>query len=547
MDYFLVLDETRQRPDPVSRWQPQGVHGPSRIVDPAAFAWSDQDWTGLPLEDYVLYELHIGTFTPEGTFEGVIGKLPYLRDLGITAIELMPVAEFPGGRNWGYDGVCLYAPQSSYGGPLGLQRLVDASHRAGLAVVLDVVYNHLGPEGNYLGEFAPYFTDSYRTPWGRAVNFDGPHSDGVRRFFLDNALYWLTEYHVDALRLDAIHGIFDGGARHILQELTELFHDRAKRLGRRAWIIAESDLNDVRVIQPRTEGGYGVDTQWHDDFHHALHTVLNASDRGYLADFNGLEDLPKALCEGFVYDGRYSRYRRRRHGSSSKTQPGHRFIAYIQNHDQIANACQGERLSGLVSVEQQKVGAALLLCAPYLPMLFMGQEFGETNPFLYFTSHSDLALAAAVREGRREEFAAFGGAVECPDTQEPLTLERSKITWPLLDEAPHAALLRFYQDWIALRKRHPCLSNCRKDLTRVQIDAPAGWLLLERGDPSGDRVLLVCNFSGSTQTVPVGAGDVRWQLVLWTAAPRPPATLEGAITLGACSAVLYSVRRAEEA
>jgi len=405
--YSLVLDDAKERPDPVSRSQPQGVHGPSEIIDPNAFVWSDQDWKGLDLDQYIIYELHVGIFTPEGTFEGAIQKIPYLKELGITAIELMPVAEFPGRRNWGYDGVDLFAPHSSYGGPVGLKKLVNACHRAGLAVVLDVVYNHVGPEGNYLAEFGPYFTDHYRTPWGPAVNFDGPASDGVRRFFIDNALYWLTEYHMDALRLDAIHSIYDMGAVHILAELDERFHEEAEQLGRRAWLIAESDLNDVRVIQPRSGGGYGLDAQWFDEFHHALFSFLTNTRRGFLDAFGRLADIQKALAEGFVYDGIYSPYRRRRFGTSSKDLPGDKFVVFIQNHDQVANTNQGMRLSRLVSLDQFKLAATLLFCAPYLPLLFMGEEFAETAPFLYFTSHLDPVLAKLVTEGRRKEYAEF--------------------------------------------------------------------------------------------------------------------------------------------
>src|SRR5579862_7956796 len=344
-DYLYVLEDNRERPDPVSRWQPHGVHGPSRIVNPSSFNWSDQGWPGIPLKDFIIYELHTGTFTREGAFESVIPRLPYLRDLGITAVEIMPVAEVPGNRNWGYDGASLYAPQSSYGGPVGLKKLIDACHQHGLAVVLDVVYNHLGPEGNYLPEYAPCFTDAHHTPWGKAINFDGPGSDGVRRFVIDNALYWLTEYHMDALRLDAIHEIFDFSARHILGELRDRFHAQAAYLGREAWIIAESDLNDVRVLNSHREGGYAIDAQWLDEFHHSIRTYLTGANRAYLAGFAELRHIQKAISEGFVHDGGYSWYRKRHFGSSSRDLPGERFVAFIQNRDQIANTSQGARLS----------------------------------------------------------------------------------------------------------------------------------------------------------------------------------------------------------
>jgi maltooligosyltrehalose trehalohydrolase len=522
--YSFVLNGRNERPDPVSRSQPEGVHGPSQIVDPNSFAWSGHEWKGIALADYIFYELHVGTFTDEGTFEAAISKLPHLKDLGITAVELMPVAEFPGRRNWGYDGVDLYAPHSAYGGPEGLKKLVDACHASGLAVTLDVVYNHVGPEGNYLGEFGPYFTDRYRTPWGPAINFDGPFSDGVRRFFIENALYWLTEYHIDALRLDAIHGIFDFSALHILAELRERFHEQAALLGRQAWIIAESDLNDVRVIRPSARGGHALDAQWHDEFHHSIVSKLLRSKRGFLADFGRLQHIGKAITEGFVYDGVYSPYRQRRFGSSSKEDPGRQFVAFIQNHDQIANTCQGFRLSELVSLEEYKLAVMLLLCSPFLPLLFMGEEFADSAPFLYFTSHGDADLARAVTEGRRKEFADFAGDGEWADPQAPEAFEKSKITWPLLGSQPHQDVLNLYRELIALRKRWPSLGNCRKDLTQVDFDEKGQWLRMERSDPSGGRALVLCNFSSSTATLRLPA-DRSWELALWTASvpiiPRP--------------------------
>ncbi len=523
-DYTYVLDSGRSRPDPVSRWQPCGVHGPSRVVDPAAFPWRDQEWRGIPLEDYIIYELHAGTFTPEGTFESMIPRLADLRDLGVTAIELMPVAEFPGHRNWGYDGVGMYAPQSTYGGPAGLKTLVNACHRTGLAVVLDVVYNHLGPEGNYLEEFGPYYTRSYRTPWGNAINYDGPGSDGVRRFFVDNALYWMTEYHVDALRLDAIHGIFDFGARHILQELAEAFHTQAKRLGRSAWLIAESDLNAPRVIESPAQGGYGIDAQWLDDFHHSLHTALTGEGRGYFADFDGLPSLRKAIVNGFVYEGQHSRYRGRRHGGAFKGRQGKRFVACTQNHDQIANALLGVRSSKVLSLEQQKLAVAVLFFSPYLPLLFMGQEYGETAEFLYFTDHGDAALIEAVREGRRNETGDFLGAGEFVDPQDIATFQRSQLNWNLRREVPNCGLLAWHRDWIAVRKKHAALHNCRKSMVRARCDAQKKWLVVERRDLSGSRALLVCNFSEDVRAVPIPFWNIAWSMCLWSGGERygPP-------------------------
>jgi len=510
--YCFVFEDGTTRPDPLSRSQPHGVHGPSQIVDPEAFVWADHAWKGIALEDYIFYELHTGTFTPEGTFDGVVSKLSYLRELGVTAIELMPVAEFPGARNWGYDGVDLYAPHSAYGGPEGLKRLVNACHQAGLAVVLDVVYNHVGPEGNYLSDFGPYFTDQYRTPWGRAMNYDAAGSDGVRRFVIENALYWLTEYHVDALRLDAIHGIFDFSALHILSELRERFHKQAAHLGRQAWIIAESDLNDVRVLNPATVGGYGLDAQWHDEFHHALYGYLTGSNRAYLAGFDSLEQIQKAITEGFVHDGGYSAFRRKRFGSSSRDQPGQRFVAFLQNHDQIANTSQGSRLSQLVSLDQCKIAAMLLLCSPYLPLLFMGEEFAETAPFLFFTSHGDPAVAQATSEGRRVEFEEFALAGDFADPQALETFERSQMTWSLVGQSQPSSMLRYYRELIALRKRWPCLHNGRKDLTTIQIDEQARTLRLNRSDPAGSRAVILCNFS--TQPAEFDFDPANWELAL---------------------------------
>jgi maltooligosyltrehalose trehalohydrolase len=549
-DYFYVLEGEQERPDPVSRWQPRGVHGPSRIVNPAAFRWCDQEWSGIPLKDFIIYELHAGTFTHEGTFESVIPRLPYLRDLGITAIEIMPVAEVPGDRNWGYDGASLYAPQSSYGGPTGLKKLVDACHQHGLAVVLDVVYNHLGPEGNYLPEFAPCFTDTHHTPWGKAINFDGPQSDGVRRFIIDNALYWLTEYHIDALRLDAIHGIYDFGALHILDELSDAFHDQARRLKRQAWLIAESDLEDVRIINPRSEGGYALDAQWHDDFHHALYTLLTGEREGFLMDFGALADLSKSIHEGFVFDWKYSRYRRRHHGSCSKDRPGEQFVGFIQNHDQIANTSRGKRLASLVSPRQLKLAAVLTVCSPFLPLLFMGEEYGETAPFLYFTSFEDPALADAVREGRKRELGSHYSESDFADPQAGSTFERCKLDWPKTAISPHAGILRLYRDLIALRKQHSSLGNCRKDLAEVQMDEQAKQLVMKRTDPAGGRALLIFNFSPEAQSIPI-AGDFQpWRLVLWTGdavyggpTPRPVATLaagsKGQVALAGFDAAVF--------
>jgi maltooligosyltrehalose trehalohydrolase len=556
-DYFYVVNGN-DRPDPVSRWQPAGVHGPSRVVEPEAFGWTDEGWRGPALRDYVVYELHTGTFTPEGTFEAVIPKLKHLKSLGVTAVELMPVAEFPGGRNWGYDGAHLYAPQSTYGGPEGLKRLIDACHREGLAFVLDVVYNHLGPEGNYAGEYMPLYSEAHKSPWGAGLNFDGEGSEGVRRFFVENALYWLTEYHVDGLRLDAVHAIADAGERHFLRQLAEEFHAQAAALGRPAYLIAESDLNDVRVIGDAAAGGYGIDAQWSDDFHHSLHALLTKTDRGYFADFGRVEDLAKAISEGFVYRGQHSKFRGRRHGTPSGERPGEQFVVCIQNHDQIANGYWGDRLSRLLGPAQQRLAASLMLAgAPNVPMLFMGEEWAERAPFLYFTSHTDQELGRAVRRGRMEEYDSFvrgEGETESTlggfsDPQSERTFVRSKLDWDSLTKSPHAEALAFYRDLLALRRAHAPLSNCDKTRTRVRFDEQRRWLAVERGDESGARALLLCNLAGEAQSLPVAAGA--WRLALWNGAPRyggdparpsPPERIEGeaaGLELAGWDAALY--------
>jgi maltooligosyltrehalose trehalohydrolase len=510
-DYLYRIDGKSERPDPVSRWQPHGVHGPSRVFDPDAFEWSDSGWKGIPLDEYVIYELHIGTFTPAGTFAAAVARLDYLREVGITAVEIMPVAQFSGARNWGYDGVYPYAVQSSYGGPDELKRLVDECHRRGLAVIMDVVYNHLGPEGNYLLEFMPCFSRTHKSPWGEALNYDGPYSYGVRRYVIENALYWLAEYHVDALRLDAVHGIFDFGARHVLAELSERFHREVARLGRSAFLIAESDLDDVRVIRSIAEGGWGMDAQWNDAFHHALHTVLTGDRHGYFADYGSLADLRKAIVEGYVYDWRYSEVRKRYHGSSSADRPGRQFVVFTQNHDQIANARAGKRPASTLSAGQEKIAAALLVCAPNLPLFFMGQEFGSTSPFTYFTDFQDRGLARAVSEGRKREYPGFLAAGFI-DPQSPAAFEGSKLRWEQVAEPAHEEMLRFHRELLALRKRHRCLSNCRKDLTSVEFDGSARWMTVVRHDPSGGYAVIVCNLAGRRLAIPLARGGLELAL-----------------------------------
>jgi maltooligosyltrehalose trehalohydrolase len=515
--YWYRLDGNHDRPDPVSRSQPAGVHGPSAIVDPDAFCWTDDSWTGPATDTPVYYELHVGTFTEPGTFEAVVERLPYLTDLGVTVIELMPVAAFPGERNWGYDGVCPYAPASCYGGPAGLQRLVDAAHAAGLAVVLDVVYNHLGPEGNYLTDFGPYFTERYHTPWGAAVNFDGEESDEVRRYVIDNALHWITDYHIDGLRLDAVHAIFDFSAFHILEELAAAVHAQAGRLGRRVIVVAESDLNDPRLIRERGRGGYGLDAQWNDDFHHAVHAALTGERQGYYEDFGGVEPIAKALRDRFVYDGRWSAYRKRRHGAAAADLPPRRLVAFVQNHDQVGNRAQGDRLSTLVSLDAQKLAAAVLLLSPFVPLLFMGEEFGETNPFLYFIDHGDPELVEAVREGRAREFARFRWSGPIPDPKAPDTFHRSRVRHDRARRPPHAQLLALHRDLIRIRRAEPALQPGAA--IRLVRPAHAQWLAVFYDRPGAAGCLAIFNFAGEPSDVTLET-DRRWAVQLATNEPR---------------------------
>ncbi|MCL5022031.1 MAG: malto-oligosyltrehalose trehalohydrolase [Nitrospirae bacterium] len=457
--YAYRLDDLRERPDPASSFQPEGVHGPSQVVDHAAFVWEDGAWQGVPLEEMIMYEIHVGTFTPEGTFESAISRLGELGELGISAVELMPVAQFPGGRNWGYDGTYPFAVQNSYGGHEGLKRFVNECHRRGIAVILDVVYNHLGPEGNYLWDFGPYFTEKYRTPWGSALNFDDAYSNEVRNFFIENALSWFREYRVDALRIDAIHGITDMSAKPFLQELAEKTAEFSSSAGRKFYLIAESDLNDARVIRPAEAGGYGLDAQWNDDFHHSVHTLLTGEREGYYLDFGSAGRLAKCLREGFVYSGEYSEYRKRNHGNSSKDRPADQFIVFSQNHDQVGNRMLGERLSGLVSFEGCKLAAGAVLFSPYIPLLFMGEEYGEEAPFLYFVSHTDPALIDGVRNGRRQEFKAFAWKGELPDPQSEETFFRSKLAWENRGIGRHKVVCDFYRRLIAIRRSEAALAH----------------------------------------------------------------------------------------
>ncbi len=463
--YMFITDKAGPRPDPASRSQPNGVHGPSEVISFHDFEWHDQGWMNLPLSDYIIYELHTGTFTEEGNFHGVIEKLRELKELGITAIELMPVASFPGERNWGYDGVYPFAVQASYGGATGLMELVDQCHNLGMAVIIDVVYNHLGPEGNYLEHYGPYFTAKYKTPWGKAINFDDRHSDGLRNYVVQNVQMWFRDFHVDALRLDAVHAIYDFSSEHIMQELARETAVLNRLTGKPHYLIAESDLNNVRYITPESMGGYGLQAQWNDDFHHALHALVTGEREGYYADFGEIPDLQKVFTSAFVYDGKYSKYRLRTFGSRTGNNQASQFVVFSQNHDQVGNRKNGDRLSTLVDFETLKLVAGTVLTSPYIPLIFMGEEYGETRPFLYFVSHTDPELNRLVREGRQREFEGFYGHGEepIPDPAAEETFLRSRLNRETMNETQNAKLYSYYRHLINLRKSNPVLSFPDKD------------------------------------------------------------------------------------
>ena len=510
--YWYRVNGRKRYPDPASRYQPDGLHGPSQVVE-MVFPWEDHNWSGTRLQDYIVYELHVGTFTEQGTFDAIIHYLDVLKELGVTAIELMPVAQFPGSRNWGYDGALLFAVQDSYGGPEGLKRLVNACHKKGIAVILDVVYNHLGPEGNHLGVFGPYFTDRYHTPWGAALNFDGPYSDHVRRFFIENALYWVTDYHIDALRLDALHAILDVSPHTFLEELAARVHEQAKRLNRQIYLIAESSINNRRLLVSPEQGGYGLDAQWNDDFHHALHTLLTGERTGYYQDYGQLEHLVKAFREGFAYSGEYSKYRQRSHGTSSKDIPAHRFVVFAQNHDQVGNRVRSDRLSQILTFEELKLTAAIVILSPFVPLIFMGEEYGETTPFPYFISHSEPKLVDAVRKGRKAEFTAFQWQGEIPDPQDEVTYLKAKLNQELRNEGHHRVLNDFYTELIKLRKENPALANLNKDTQEV-----AGYeetrILFVRRWYGEEEVIIIFSFNNSqvSTTIPLPGGHWQKQL-----------------------------------
>jgi maltooligosyltrehalose trehalohydrolase len=517
--YLYRLDDHQPRPDPASHFQPFGVHEPSEVID-HTFEWQDQQWSGVALEDMIIYETHVGAFTLAGTFDAIIPRLQTLKELGITAIELMPIAQFPGDhptddpqayRNWGYDGVYPFAVQNSYGGVLGLKRLVNACHQHGISVILDVVYNHFGPEGNYLNQFGDYFTETYKTPWGSAINFDDAYSHHVRDFFIENTLYWLRDYHIDALRLDAVHAIYDLGAKHFLEELSEKVEQLSQHQGQKFYLIAESDLNNARIIRPYDVGGYGLDAQWSDDFHHALHALLTGSQTGYYQDFGECAHLAKAYQDTFVYDWQYAPHRSRYHGSPALDRPFHQFVVCIQNHDQIGNQMLGERLSQLIPFESLKLAAGAVILSPYIPLLFMGEEYAEDAPFTYFVSHSDPDLIRAVRNGRRQEFAAFHYEGEPPDPESPETFKRCKLNWEKRHEGQHQVMWSFYQRLMQLRRSLSALMKNDRSCLSANSDEAKKLVWWQRWDEN-QHLICAMNFSESNQEFEFG--DQHWRKIL---------------------------------
>lgn len=490
-DYgFLIEEDPKCYPDPRSQWQPDGVHALSRVYSQDTFAWEDSDFQSLPISSAILYELHVGTFTPEGTLDAAIHKLNYLAHLGITHVELMPLASFDGNHGWGYDGVALFSVHEPYGGPDALKRFVNAAHNRGLAVLLDVVYNHFGPAGNYTGKFGPYLTDAHHTPWGGAVNLEDEWSNQVRRFFCDNALMWLRDFHIDGLRLDAIHALVDRSAIHFIEQLTTEVAALESTLGRRLVVIAESDLNDPRTVTSRKAGGLGADAQWSDDFHHALFAALAPNSAGgYYTDFGSVSLLAKAFRHVFVYDGLYSSYRKRVHGRPVGNLSRHKFLSYIQNHDQVGNRAVGDRISHIAGFERAKIAAALVLTSPFIPLIFQGEEWAASSPFQYFADHRDTQLARAVSEGRKREFAAFGwNPDEIPDPESPATFQRSKLNWAEQGKPEHAEMLAWYRKLIRLRRTTPYLNDGEPQRLKVIYDEHENWIRVERG-----TITIICN------------------------------------------------------
>jgi maltooligosyltrehalose trehalohydrolase len=489
--YMFQLDGEKKLPDPASRWQPAGVHEASAVAD-TNFGWTDDSWAGIPLGEMIIYELHVGTFSPEGTFAGVIKKLDYLKELGINTIELMPVAQFPGDRNWGYDGVYPFAVHHDYGGPIGLMELVNEAHSREIAVLLDVVYNHQGPEGNYLTDYGPYFTDKYKTGWGKAINFDDAWCDGVRHFYWQNALMWLTTFRIDGLRLDAVHAIWDFGARHFVEVLASKTEQIQKASGRKKVLIAEFDLNNPRYITAPSKGGYGLSGQWVDEFHHALHSLVTGETNGYYEDFGDVEHLLRSLRDSYVYTGQYSKHRKKHFGVLPESNPYSQFVVFAQNHDQIGNRKLGDRLTAKLSFEALKLVAATLLLSPHVPMLFMGEEYGEKNPFQYFISHTDEELVKMVQEGRKKEFSYFTWEGDIPDPQAEETFRHCKLSWTHL-AGEHAVLLSFYTFLISFRKQRIAMKGFERKHVRVFQIPDRKIIGMERTFES-DYILIFFNF-----------------------------------------------------
>jgi maltooligosyltrehalose trehalohydrolase len=506
--YVFVLDGLTERPDPASCFQPDGVTGPSEVTDHAAYGWGDARWGGVQLGSLILYELHVGTFTREGTFDAVIPRLRELKRLGINAVQLMPIAQFPGGRNWGYDGSFPYAVQNSYGGPRGLKNLVNEAHKSGIAVFLDVVYNHIGPEGNRLDEFGPYFSSRHNGIWGHALNFDEAGSDKVRDYFIENDLSWFRDYHIDGLRLDAVDAIFDQSARPFLEELAARTAALAKQTGRRLTLTAESDRNDPRMIRPPDLGGYGIDAQWCDDFHHSLHALLTGEKRGYYADFGSPDQMVGSIRQGYVYQGEYSTFRGRRHGAPPTGCKPDQFIVFSQNHDQVGNRLGGTRLAEIISFEAAKLAAACVLVSPFVPMLFMGEEYGETSPFLFFADHASERLREAVRDGRKKTIEALGWNETPEDPCDPATFLKSKIAWDNRTSGRHAVMLAYYENLLGLRSGLPALARPGglADAGRLE-DSQA--VFLRRSQRASD-VFAILNFSGSPVQASLPLGEGRW-------------------------------------
>lgn len=467
--YLYRLDSI-ERPDPASGYQPEGVHGPSEIIN-HSFNWQDKDWKNISLKNMIIYELHVATFTEKGTFEAIITRLEQLKRMGVNTIELMPVAQFPGKRNWGYDGVYPYAVQNSYGGPNGLKKLVNACHKKGFAVVLDVVYNHLGPEGNYFHDFAPYFTDKYNTPWGPAMNFDDSYNDEVRNYFIENALYWFREFHIDGLRLDAVHAILDMSAKPFLQQLSKEVKKISSQLQKPLYLFPETNLNKSALVKPVSNNGYGLDSVWLDDFHHSIHALLTGERDGYYQDYGQLKHIAKCINKGHVYDGIYSESRKCSYGDSSATLSAEKFIAFIQNHDQVGNRLKGERLSTILDFESLKLATGLLMFSPYIPLIFMGEEYAEDNPFLYFIDHSDQKLVDAVREGRKREFASFNWKGEPADPKSIKTFNSSILDWNKRNKGKHKIMREFYTELIRLRKNEKCRAFVKGNLLLIKKKA----------------------------------------------------------------------------